>query len=1100
MANYLLWYSQHANNGHYQTFRFKDGFVLNDNLSEILDSGTIVLNKIAKQKFEPFDIVELHSNHFANKTMLIDNVVEAQVSFNPERYDYVISLMSKTKELERIVLPNFSVTRPVTESGYFGTARTIKEVIETLLTDYCPRYFIANGYTVPYRLSQLDNRINEPCPDMQMSRPTLREAIDRILSSVNCICKLNKNNVIELFDINQKNNEVDMTYINYKDENQGSGDYASVLDNIYNNVVPSTSPNMQNISNKTQVVELLGFRDENDGIVAEDNLYLETKFPIYNIRSVIMFAEYKNLLATFYEKQDITNYVKEVNEYSKLDFGDLNTSAPRKANSVYYTRGDNKILNFSNNYKKILFSHFAVDMMFSSAKATNSGGTLVQYTLSNRRESCAFLITYDAEVPTVRASSGKLLPETHENNAIIDNPSEAYVDIYQQGNLFKDKVNRLGNRVKVINGRFPRSEANKIPKLGDYIGDFIVINTECQYYDDFVIFKGYLSENFVNINYFTGINARKRTNQIVSAEEAFDKVLLKKYYCEFSFKKKQNFDNRDEVLESPQIYDQTELVQRLGRFEIASSGTDYAPVSVLVRNQYVYEYENRVSFFELELQKFISGNSIILTCGMYDNFAAAISSTVRDQTDTADFNRANGGFVEYWNRYTDNYGNCDYYDFVFLTNYGRKEGHEYLDYSGGNAVDDLLNLSVGDHLNREDMPRSPNGTYDSGTPIPVAYLFQGFKPRFRWDTIYDNKASFLPSEAAFTMRITNHKDNREKVNFNFQFEYCTDTKDIVFTTYFIKRQSLISSMSYAYDDNSYEIYVCDEEFNYNDTTLKGNYTKLEGAGIYSVKDNTYNHTRCTMRYWLHNLPANIPEHKSIAIVRSASSKDLIMAINTTENSPVWFLNILANRDRKVYTDYDLKQEADTSVYYEELDYEQILDGEAEEAVIGWFNETDNTVNIFQTSLSPTQIQDISIDNATEVNAEIVNGKVRLYQEADTQLNSVEINHIYTEDEENSAFIINCANGYVLYNETGNIMSFIKRSEIFDEDGYITDVKYGFDMEVYDDDSDTPTVTNVVELQSASNHRFLVLRDGRFQFVTSAQLGDIRLKIFGKKSN
>jgi hypothetical protein len=1093
MANYLLWFSKNADNGHYQTFRFKDGFVLTDNLSEILDSGTIVLNKIPKQKFEPFDIVELHNNYIANKTMLIDNVAETQVSFNPERYDYVISLMSKTKELERIVLPNFSVTRPISASGVPGTAKTIREVIETLLNDYCPRYFIANGYTKPYRLSHSDNRINQPCPDMQMSRPTLREAIDRILSSVNCICKLNAYNVIELFDINQKNNEVDMTYINYKDENQGSGDYASVLDNVYNNVVPSTAATLEDISNTTEVVELLGFRDESNGIIAEDNLYLETKFPIYNIKSVIMFAEYEVQNRALYEKQDITNYVKEARDYAKLDFGDLNTSAPKKANSVYYTRGDNKILNFSNNYKKILFSHFAVDMMFSSAKAANSGGTLVQLTLTNRRKACAFLITYWAEVPTVRASSGKLLPETHENSTIIDNPGEAFVDIYQQGNLFKDKVNRLGNRVKIINGRFPRSEINKIPKLGDYIGNFIVINTEIQYFDDFVVFKGYLSENFVNINYFTGINARKRTNQIVSAEDAFDKVLLKKYYCEFSFEKKQNYDNRDAVLTSPSIYDQTELIQRLGRFETASSGISYVPVSVLVRNQYVYDYDNRVSFFELELQKFISGNSIILTCGMYDNFAAAISSTVRDQTDTSDFYIANGGFVEYWNRYTNDLGNCEYYDFVFLTDYGRKEGHNYLDYSGGNAIDEVLDLNVGDHLIVSDMPVN---TED----VPWAYSYQGFKPRFRWDSIYDNKAAFLPSEAAFTMRITNHKDSREKVNFNFQFEYCTDTKDIIFTTEFIKRQSIISNE--LHNASEIEIYVSDEEFNYGDTTLKGNYTKLEGAGIWSLKDDSYEHARCTMRYSLHDLPANIPAHKSVAIV-TATGRKLLMAVNTTDDRPVWYLNILANRDRKVYTDYDLKQEADTSTYYEELTYEQILDNEAEEAVIGWCDYVDEdvvTVKVFQTSLSPTQIQDVSIDNTVEVNAQFVDGRVRIYKEADTELNEVEITHEYTEDEENSAFIINCANGYVLYNETGNIMSFIKRSEIFDEDGYITNIKYGFDMEVYDDDSDTPTVTNVVELQSASNNRFLVLRNGRFQFVTSSQLGDVRLKIFGKKFN
>ena len=1093
MTNYLRWFSPKSKNGHFEEMPYKDGLVFEDNLSEDLDSGTIIINKTSKKDFEPFDIVEIVNNNFSKKTMLIDSVVENQVSFDPVLYDYTLSLMSKTKELERIVLPNFSITRPIYDDGSLGTALTLSQVINNLLTDYAPKYFIGGNYVKPYTLVS-DSRLNVSCPDMQMSKPTLREAIDRILSVIHCICRLDNHNVIQIVDINKKNNEIDLetnVNLNYQHENQSSGDYASTLDNTYNNVVPSSS--IDGIIDNSEITEFIGFRDEPNGIVSEDNLFLQTKYPIYNIKHVSMYCtiwyEKQSSVANQYCKFDITDFVVEASKYCQLPFGDTSykdshsrpiPTTPSQINTVHYVRGSNKIEGWTNNYKKVFTTYFAIDLLASAAAELAFGPLQNVNTIRvvDARESCAFEITYAPQVESIRTKTGKLLPETHENSEIIDNPSEAYVDIHQQGKLFNEKVNRLGNRAKIITGRFPVEDLADMPQLGDFLGNFKVISIETQYYDDFVIYKAILTENFVNINYFTGINARRRSWQIVDAGEAFDKQLLEKYYCEFSFSAKYGQDNTIMSHKSQNVVLYNMLNQHRIEMHLANfmyrQDNPYKLEGLFLITNGVWQYAD---FVELEFQAFVSGNSIVINSGMLDNFSATVPSIIENQTIGINFWKENGGYVEYYNYYTDGLGKADSFSLFFITKHGReKQQSNYYGY-----IPDMEDGNAWDITNDHPLPTP------AGATKPAVYLYQGYKPRVYWENKSSGRPYMSGDDLIFSLDINNHKDSREIINFNIQFEYCTDTKNIVFTEEFIKRVEIIRD-DLTLVDYDYEVWVSDEEYNSNDTGLKGNREYATSSVNLEFQNNGVNGCAKFTIY------GSSTPHKSVVVVSKIERK-LILAVNTTEQNPVIYMNLLKNRDRKNYNYSNMKTWDNVdpeNYYYEEIQDISELDEDVE-CVLGWRDR--ETGKVYVCDFTDSSITDTNedlgyIEYDTNNDGTLGYNQTAVDSSITPHVNSVVIKKRLVSGESEVAYgiYVNNLQKY-LYNATGTSIQFI--SEIMNGD-YISSNDYAFNMTM-------KVGRNVLTKSNKTDNMLTFREDNKFVFETPTG-NRLFLNVFIKKSN
>jgi len=887
----ITWYNKNNNEGILIENAVKDGYTLVDNKSEELNSATIILMYQPKRKFEPFDMIELDNG----QTYIIDDFVENELNIDNSSnilYQYTINLTSLTKELERITLPNISITKPKN-----GAAKSIQTVIEELIQDYSPKYLNSNG--VLTRLYSNNIFIGTPCPDMQMSRPTLREAIDRVLSVVNCICRVllvYGERKIDYIDLNSKRLPIELSqYLNYKPENQSSSDYATETENNYNNVVPNQ---IALVNNNTKVCEYMGFRSESM-IVDDENAVLITNNPIYDLKEVLFcgdvygthtsaplsinwsYEEFNGTTSftynkTIYVELDITNYILEEKDFNILDY-------ETKKSRAYYSRGDNKIqgllnykksflenyvtlqnivnllrFNISNIYKGDIKNKVLEDIRNASHE-TDINEDFVNVSFGNPpdlysfnyRQNSMFKITYEAQNENIRMRSGKYLPETNQNNIIVDNPGEAYVDIKRQGELFVNKCNRLGNRVKYLEGRFPISVQH--PVVGDYLDNYVLIRTECQYYDDYVIFKGVLTENYININYFTGINARKRTWEIVSEGEAFDKELLDKWFCEFDF-----VDRTDD--DDPNCLKWGTLTGSL----INSFFYDRKYIQkALLRNSNIYYSTGSIQYryIELDLSSYISGNSLIFNCTTQDNYSGGIRINVESQ-DERD--------VERYCKYVDDLGFANIFD-VYLF----RENSEFINTHWGHRLYNGQIITPGE--------QSSGDTYN---------VYKGVSKLLPMQCIYEpNEAAFINGHCLYAVRFNNHKDSREKLGFNIQFEFCSNSKRIILGEKFMERQQLINTS--ARSSSGLRVFACEHEYLVTEHSLIGVRTEIPEA---TVAINQTGYVQIALNRTI--------THNSIVVCDL--SYNTILIVNTKNNTAGVFLNVYRTRDRNKYNSSDLK--------------------------------------------------------------------------------------------------------------------------------------------------------------------------------------------------
>ena len=903
----LKWFNKEGISGGTFLVNIKDGITYTDNYNEELDSATVVLVYQDKINFEPFDMVELTIPELGTKTMLINDFVENEMNLDEGIYQYTINLMSKTKELERITLPSFSVTKAKNLA-----AGTLRQVLTTILNNYSPKYKINGNLSNIYTLNS-PTGLNISCPDMQMTRPTLKEALNRVLSVKNSICVLNGNNEVEVMDLNERKNEITLNeYYNYKPENQSSNDYATETENNYNNVVPNE---IDGIKNDTIVSEYKGFRSESM-LVTDENAVLLTDNPIYDLKEVKWCGTFaleskvvRNSVPTwvmitisfeyngnvhnvytgadfFYFEIDITPYILESQNFDILDY-------ESKKSHAYYTRGNNKIEGLLSYKKTMLENYITLDLAIKNSLNNNtrillesgniiqqiknslstseqetfdinnitnlrliypegSAGTEpLQYLRLNNNANLAkysmFKITYESQNENIRAKSSKYLQERNQNNIIVDNPGEAYVDIRRQGELFNQKVNRLGNRVTYLQARFPAGY--DLPQLGDYYNDLVLIRRELSFYDDYILFKGTLSENYVNINYFTGINARKRSWNIIGPGEAFDKELLDKWYCVLD---KNNYEG-DEDLEFEGFYLAESLLN-------VFNYTESHPIveHTWLSNDYTTwgDIGNKI---ELDSTSYIIGNSLIFNFKCDDNYSAGIAIQNPEET---------GGALEKYLRYTDDNGFANSFTLWLINKYepniNVEIGEKIDDTSVGSDYGNLLEYSVRKPLLRE-------------------YLL----PNVDNITIYKKT-------------ITNWKDSREKLGFNIQFEFVSDSPDIIIGRQFLERQQLINIGA---RQDALLIRVSDHKYKITDSILLGNTQVVGNDNNIEVR---YGAVEYKAEMSISNLSASTLNVKSIVITDLFNN--LIMAINTDNYQSVQrvYLTMRRNRDRHNYLNKDLK--------------------------------------------------------------------------------------------------------------------------------------------------------------------------------------------------
>lgn len=360
------------------------GATFAEEYNETLDSGSIIINNVSKIKgLMPYDDVFIYSFTDSNykfigypfdgtnpqpkfyKHLLVDQFTEEVLRLGDSeeegRYKYKIELMSETKKLETIQLPNISITQPLE-----GRKINVWDKAKTIVDLYSPKYKkqvynqygqktfkweFVNKYSLSETLSDVFG--DALAPEKTFNAPTLRSFLSSLFIVKDMIPYV-KDDVIYALDISKRNGEFDK---NPQNVNIITGSMTSdnYCDNLRRNYSDALSKD-----GICRSVECVNFRNSDNALMTIENMRIELGYPIYRINKMYM-CYYKKINVIHVKKngtkssaqqkyilcqQDISKLVKLNTERNALsqDWSDLHkdnipTSIDEMAKYLFCTVG-----------------------------------------------------------------------------------------------------------------------------------------------------------------------------------------------------------------------------------------------------------------------------------------------------------------------------------------------------------------------------------------------------------------------------------------------------------------------------------------------------------------------------------------------------------------------------------------------------------------------------------------------------------------------------------------------------------------------------------------------------------------------------------------
>ena len=760
-----------------KTYPIRSKAVFDETYNEELDSGEIILDHVAKadrpsiQRLDLCEILDKDSNVIYR--LLIDEISSENLRTlrQTENYwTYTIKLMSEAKALELVVLPNLRITQ-----NKIGSKNDILFYINQYTNLYAEKVRTDTGYVPFYSVSSEVTRMfqNVECPEMQWNNPTLREVLTSLMLVKDCIPVI-KDHVLGYMSLTKRNGEINNSFITYEKNNEKESDYASDLYSSIDNVMQT---DVSGIDTTVNVCEYVGFRTTGDSnfILDDNNLKLVTLNPIVRLKKVIIsFYVSINTSSTIQYKvvnRDITDLITEKDEYSTKPVYysatvlpenlDWDTFKSYQNNSLYFTRYSNTIEGFGVQTKVILgltTRYELTSLLNKIAKEqriyNNKGvidGTGEEYLPTSgttKYDAITFKIEYETTANCL-AKAGRYLGSKH-SKVVADNQSSSFVDSYRQGIFEYSKVDRLGNEVSIIHGRY--DNFSDIPSLAQTYEGKVIYKKEIAYYRNSFAVDMYTTENYILKDYWTGVRSKIRTYTIASGNEASLRHDIDKVYLEFSFSKKTDTYNYFSSDSNLPLY----FLSSFQYIEVPS--TINAVVTRFAGKEYQPDLISR-----------LFGRSLLFSWHATDNYEIG-----RGLTKYNTYNVINPY------KYTDDNGNIDFYQMYFydsITFSNGKAGYLYVDSSSFDTI-----------ITDTSKAQCDKNLLDT-TPV-VNVMHKNYN--------------------RFNLGKSLHKDQREILGETLQFEFCADTTDIYVSKKFLERQQSICAVPRFYEtpvvENSYNYY------------------------------------------------------------------------------------------------------------------------------------------------------------------------------------------------------------------------------------------------------------------------------------------------------
>lgn len=263
-----------------------------ENYNEELDSGSVIIAQQTRRMsgLSPYDWVRVYDEEgkFA-KTMLVDDFTETRPNIYEPYMDYTINLMSETKLLEKVQMPNRQWLHDLGEQG-----KPIRKTIAETCSLYIPKIKVrtADGWEYKPVVDWSDfeaegtdawSKFSKPMADISLSQPTLRQALSAMMAQVGCLPTV-VDGKLSWMDMRADPKEltIDGATFSQRQTSNASDSFVSELVSQGDSILDSGN---------SCVSETLRFTDRESAFLKQtENLYLETRYPIYRVSKLMMSA------------------------------------------------------------------------------------------------------------------------------------------------------------------------------------------------------------------------------------------------------------------------------------------------------------------------------------------------------------------------------------------------------------------------------------------------------------------------------------------------------------------------------------------------------------------------------------------------------------------------------------------------------------------------------------------------------------------------------------------------------------------------------------------------------------------------------------------
>ncbi len=593
------------------------------------------------------------------KHLLVFQFTDERLNPKENIYKYKIELCSETMKLEKIQLPNISITQPLNinlkRSVYdyalqFVNQYNIKKKVST--TNVSNMWVYQDKYILSPDIQEIFSDVY--CPDFSLDNPSLKDVLHQLFLTKDRIPYV-KDDVICALDITQRHGTFNTNGAYSITGSMSAENYAHGLKRTYQDALSGFKT--------ARRVEYLGFRNSDNALMTLGNMEIETKFPIYKINKIYMCYYKKCEIYSFEDendqtgtktrdmvflcKQDITPLVKLEQERALLsedwqDFNVANTPdgdncieemARYKLCTVGYNIGDTKITGWGTQYDypkgwwtikksyienifKIIDANIPYGIYTKGyiARNLNEGEVIMTSPSSNpienivsvfgdsntsasKLKSFMFEVEYEAFYNGTTITSKDIMRDDIITN---DNSSSSLTLLEKDGLFQKEKANRFGNMAYSIMANY--NTIDELQELGSvYDDDVIIYSRQYQIWNNIVKASYSGTKDYVLKNYFTSVYAKHRPTALMDYSQSTNRAENRKMYVMLS-KNKLYYDNPYDPLRKPPM-----MFQNFDGASFLDEIVSFCKPNPKVESIGKFIFNDKINFGYVEKTKLVEG-------------------------------------------------------------------------------------------------------------------------------------------------------------------------------------------------------------------------------------------------------------------------------------------------------------------------------------------------------------------------------------------------------------------------------------------------------------------------------------------------------------